>query len=253
MPIELEGARHFEADDYGPVFVAGQRARYERGLYDARCRWLQRYLHRVPCRGQQWIDAGVGIGVFAAELHAHGAQVLGFDFSPAVLAAARERAPDAVLFRGSLEHFALRAQSTDGILALDVLEHLVQPQIMLREIARVLRPGGRLILSTDNARTPSRWRGVRRLAHWMRQRTSAHAELERIRREFPAPSNHVRLYTPREVQAMLRKAGFRVLRWDSFPRQASPRVAALLATRYAAVIARGIRGGELILEAERLR
>ncbi|MBL8898796.1 MAG: methyltransferase domain-containing protein [Planctomycetes bacterium] len=251
MPIELEGARRFGADDYGASFVAGQRARYARGLYESRVRWVQRYLEGLALEERRWLDAGVGIGVFARELAQRGAEVIGLDFAPAVLAEARTEVPEARLLRADLERLPLRTATCDGALALDVLEHLVEPRLLLAELARVLRPGAPLLLSTDNARTPSRWRGLRRVFHAVRRRGASQRELERVRREFPSPSNHVRLYAPSEVLQLLRVAGFRVRRWDSFPRQASAWIARALETPLATALLRGWRGGELLVLAER--
>lgn len=253
MPIELEGARRFGAEDYGPAFVAGQVARYERGLYASRVGWVRRYLEGLDLRERLWLDAGVGIGVFAEDLLRRGARVIGLDFSPAVLAAARERAPGARLARAELAPLPLRTGRCDGALALDVLEHLVDPAPCLRELARVLRPGAPLVLSTDNARTPSRWRGLRRVLHAARRRSTGQRALQEVRREFPCRSNHVRLYAPSEVLALLRDAGFAIERWDSFPRQAPALLARALASPLASALARGIRGGELIVLATRAR
>ncbi|MBK9383868.1 MAG: class I SAM-dependent methyltransferase [Planctomycetes bacterium] len=251
MPIELAGARRFGADDYGASFVAGQRARYERGLYESRVRWTQRYLAGLALERRRWLDAGVGIGVFTRELAQRGAEVIGIDFAPAVLSAARAAVPSAALLRAELAHLPLRTASCDGALALDVLEHLMEPRLLLAELERVLRPGAPLLLSTDNARTPSRWRGLRRVLHAVRRRGARQRELERVRREFPAPSNHVRLYAPSEVLQLLADAGFRVRRWDSFPRQASAWVARALESPLATALLRGWRGGELLVLAER--
>jgi SAM-dependent methyltransferase len=49
--------------------------------------------------------------------------------------------------------FTEPAASADGILALEVIEHMENPRAFLREIARVLKPGGGLVLSTPNVVT----------------------------------------------------------------------------------------------------
>jgi len=55
------------------------------------------------------------------------------------------RRPDVV---GSAEHLPFRAQAADTVLCTEVLEHCAEPEKVLREIRRVLRPGGTLILTT---------------------------------------------------------------------------------------------------------
>lgn len=93
------------------------------------------------------LDAACGTGRFTAHLVEGGHQVLGVDSSPAMLEQARRRVPDAMFALGDLHHLPV-ADDSQGLvlngLALSHVDHLAP---VLAEFARVLRPGGHLILS----------------------------------------------------------------------------------------------------------
>jgi SAM-dependent methyltransferase len=56
------------------------------------------------------------------------------------------------LVRANLESLPLPDASFDLVLCTQVIEHLLDPALGLRELARVLAPGGRLVITTDNER-----------------------------------------------------------------------------------------------------
>jgi 2-polyprenyl-3-methyl-5-hydroxy-6-metoxy-1,4-benzoquinol methylase len=64
------------------------------------------------------------------------------------------RAPGMPVVRGRGEHVPFAGESFDLIVCLWVLEHLERPQAVLREVLRVLRPGGHFIFLTPNLRNP---------------------------------------------------------------------------------------------------
>jgi cytochrome P450/ubiquinone/menaquinone biosynthesis C-methylase UbiE len=146
-------------DEIAPIWERGTEQRLWRRHSDAVnrrlvSRWLPERTHAV-LKTDLW-DEAMGAGVYPA-LAANGNEVAGVDISEAVLASARDRYPgidahradvrslpfpdrrfDAVVSNSSLDHFA----STDDIL------------IALRELRRVLRPGGSLLLTLDNPANP---------------------------------------------------------------------------------------------------
>ncbi len=102
----------------------------------------------TPVPGERILDAGCGTGRNLQLLEAAGAQGVGIDFSPAMLAKARRRCPESELLAvdlGSSLPFA--DNSFDAALCCLVGEHLSDPVATLIELCRVIRPGGRLILS----------------------------------------------------------------------------------------------------------
>ncbi|HEU4829950.1 MAG TPA: metalloregulator ArsR/SmtB family transcription factor [Gemmatimonadales bacterium] len=94
-------------------------------------------------------DLGCGTGQLAAALAPFVAKVVGVDESATMLASARRRlenAGNAELHEGSLESLPLADRSLDAAVLSLVLHHAVEPADVLREAARVLRPGGRLLI-----------------------------------------------------------------------------------------------------------
>ncbi|MBU6367492.1 MAG: metalloregulator ArsR/SmtB family transcription factor [Gemmatimonadetes bacterium] len=94
-------------------------------------------------------DLGCGTGALAEALAPHVARVEAVDASPAMLAAARTRlAPldNVGLHDGTLEALPLADASLDAAVLLLVLHHVADPRAALREVARVVRPGGRVVV-----------------------------------------------------------------------------------------------------------
>jgi ubiquinone/menaquinone biosynthesis C-methylase UbiE len=105
------------------------------------------------------LDAGCGDGRFLAaiaRLPNRPAHLVGSDISERILqtaAAALAREDVVVEFvRANLERLPFPDSSFDRVLSVQVIEHLLDPEAGIRELARVLKPEGKLVLSTDNSR-----------------------------------------------------------------------------------------------------
>jgi len=124
----------------------------ERYLEDNRSytRWKVERVLRQPLRGQRVLDVGCATGLFTARA-VQAAHLLGLDRDPVVLERARARGYEvlAVDLDGP-DPLPLPDADFDVVMALDVLEHLAAPLRLLRELHRVLRPGGLLILGVPN-------------------------------------------------------------------------------------------------------
>jgi SAM-dependent methyltransferase len=114
-------------------------------------RGRRRVLHAVLAGlglppGARILDAGCGSGRNMVELARYGTAT-GIELASASLAAARERGSGAVL-AGSLEaRLPFDDASFDLAVSLDVLEHLRDDALAWRELARVVAPGGRLLVT----------------------------------------------------------------------------------------------------------
>jgi len=92
--------------------------------------------------GERILDLGCGDGVLTARLAERGAQVVGVDASPELVAAARERGIDAQLADGRALAFD---REFDGVFSNAALHWMGHPEEVLRGVHRALRPGGRFV------------------------------------------------------------------------------------------------------------
>jgi ubiquinone/menaquinone biosynthesis C-methylase UbiE len=93
------------------------------------------------------LDAACGTGRHAAHLVHMGHQVVGVDLTPDMLVRASERVPDAEFHTGDLRNLPADDASFDLVVCGLALAHLAELDTPIRELARVLAPGGRLIVS----------------------------------------------------------------------------------------------------------
>lgn len=101
--------------------------------------------------GELVTDVGCGNGAYLAELgrRGHPGPVLGLDLSPGMLRAARSRAPAAALAVADAAALPLPDQAGDVTLAAHMLYHLPEPAEAVRELRRVTRPGGRVLVGLN--------------------------------------------------------------------------------------------------------
>jgi ubiquinone/menaquinone biosynthesis C-methylase UbiE len=93
-------------------------------------------------------DVGCGNGVYLTELarRTHTGPVLGFDLSPGMLTAARDRTRAAGLVRADAAAIPLPDDACDVALAPHMLYHLPEPAAGVRELRRIVRPGGQALV-----------------------------------------------------------------------------------------------------------
>ena len=102
----------------------------------------------TPERAPGWrLTPPAGAGRYAEFLAARGHRVIGVDSSPDMLARARERVPGGEFRLGELERLPLPDDSVDVIVFALALTHVQHLEPVLAEFARVLRPGGDLVVS----------------------------------------------------------------------------------------------------------
>ncbi|MET4701366.1 SAM-dependent methyltransferase [Constrictibacter sp. MBR-5] len=142
-----------------------------------------------PLPGCSVLDAGCGDGQLALELAGRGARVVGVDASQRMIAAARRRAagrPDVSFHVARAEDLPFRAAEFDIALAVTMLCFVEDASVALKEMVRVVKPGGRLVVG-DLGRYSS-WAAVRRIRGWLGSPVWRHArfrsapELERLAR-----------------------------------------------------------------------
>jgi 2-polyprenyl-6-hydroxyphenyl methylase / 3-demethylubiquinone-9 3-methyltransferase len=162
-------------------------------------------------RGKRVLDYGCGAGLFAAYAARQGAKtVVGVDAEETALAAARlladrEGVSSACAFVQS-DQFPRLAETTrfDVVLLKDVIEHVHDDESLIAAAAAALVPGGRLVLSTQNALS----------LNYMIE--GSYNRLWVGRRDWMGwDPTHVRFYTPMNLGRKLRRAGLRSFSWRS--------------------------------------
>jgi 2-polyprenyl-6-hydroxyphenyl methylase/3-demethylubiquinone-9 3-methyltransferase len=133
---------------------------------------------RAPLTGLNILDVGCGGGLVCEPLARLGARVTGIDAARESIAAASAHAAenglDIVYENATAEHLAAQGRQFDVVLALEIIEHVMDASSFVRTVASLARPGGLLILSTIN-RTPEAYAlaivGAERILRWVPEGT----------------------------------------------------------------------------------
>lgn len=153
--------------------------------------WFRRheaaYLALLPyCEDATVLEAGCGEGYGAALIAERAARVLALDYDEQTVRHVARCYPQAGTVQGNLAFLPLRPSTMDVVATFQVIEHLWDQAGFLAECHRVLRPGGRLIVTTPNRLT--------------------------FTPDSDTPLNpyHTRELAPSEMDTLLREAGFEV-------------------------------------------
>lgn len=118
------------------------------GGYEAKRRMGLMYLDSAtPGR---LLDVGCGDGTFLNRMRRHGWSVDGLDFDPQAIKNAKLRY-GLELRTGDLQSAHFPDDNFDAVTLSHVIEHVPDPISLLQEVRRILRPGGRLVVTTPNA------------------------------------------------------------------------------------------------------
>jgi 2-polyprenyl-3-methyl-5-hydroxy-6-metoxy-1,4-benzoquinol methylase len=154
-----------------------------RAKADAQCR----HMPPPPAGGGRLLDVGFGSGAFLKIASEMGWHAEGIDFDPKAVEVARARGLNVSC--ASADELAVQEHQYDVITISHVIEHVHAPMALLRNLYRLLKPGGLLWLDTPNLssygarRFGSNWRGLE-------------------------PPRHLVLFTPQSMINALEKIGF---------------------------------------------
>lgn len=110
----------------------------------SRRRLARALLKQYSPRARRVLDLGCGTGAFLQELDSQ--EAVGLDFSENALAFCSDRKLGQVVL-GDAQRLPLRTTSFDAVVTLDTLEHVPDDTLALAEIARVLQPGGIVVVN----------------------------------------------------------------------------------------------------------
>lgn len=113
-------------------------------------RLLKAYLEAAPMVTGDLLDLGCGEGRGAEVLMQHADSYLGLDKIEEVIVNLREKFPKGQFESGVFPPIKIPDNSFDTIVSFQVIEHIKKDNLFLSEIARILKPGGKAIISTPN-------------------------------------------------------------------------------------------------------
>ncbi len=176
-------------------FNGHRKSRLARGGY-----WRHDYKYQLDVIGKirpdRLIDIGCGPGAFLAQVQERfpEIQLNALDLSEAMIEETRARlAETAVLTVGDSEDMPLESGLYGVVTCNMSIHHYPHPQEAVNEMHRILRPGGWLLLNDMDCAAPIR--------------VAANVLFPRL------PGGDVRMYEKEEIKAMLRKAGFRKIKY----------------------------------------
>lgn len=186
-------------------------------IIDDRAKKSLRLMREIPNRPKKVLDVGCGTGFFTSKIKkVTGAEVYGIDISKKALKLARKHG-----IRTGLADLNKRFPFKDGEFDMvncgEVIEHMYNPDNLLREINRVLKKGGYLVITTPN------------LASWLNRIalalgiqpffTEVSTENKNLGHSFlrkfvdnGRPMGHLRVMTLNALKDILRHSGFRIIK-----------------------------------------
>ncbi|MBK9449704.1 MAG: class I SAM-dependent methyltransferase [Bacteroidetes bacterium] len=209
LPEEVEEiyAAHtnpFDQEEYEGLDVEGET--------------LERLVHRLKREMPEghMLDMGCGRGDFLKVAHNHGYTVQGSDLSTA-----DGPHKDIPIFQGFLKDANFHAEEFDIIVTRNTLEHIFDPNEDLRELNRILKPGGLLYVKVPHVKYEEGWRCKAFFGF----------------KSLFTPPVHLNHFSTSTLSGILNRNGFEVISWESEkPSKSKNKLKnAVLETGYAAI------------------
>ena len=193
-------AKHVPAGTTDKRAILGHPSQIWTPGLERRLELMRRY---VPLEGRSVLDVGCGVGAFVRRLREFTPQVYGFDVDRASVARGAEEVPGLALAVG--EHLPYRNGVFDVVLMHEVLEHVDDDLATLREVRRVLAPGGKAVVFCPNRLYPFETHGIFIGKRYVFGNIPLVNYLPDALRNGLVP--HARTYTSRQAAANLPKRG----------------------------------------------
>jgi len=218
-----------EFEIWGPYHQHRHEMRYDLVAADVR-------RHCPP--GGLVLDVGCGSALVADRIRDIDATYIGFDFGGHHIEYAAKKYADitdrrlrTAFARGDAQVIPFADASIDVVVLSEVIEHLIQPELAVWEIARVLKPGGVLVMTTNNASEVPLLSPLSHLLAWLEKAIGAdHPSLISLRpwvwpwpveREL-LPEGSPDVYLPHthhimaQTRDMFAAGGLDTIRWSTF-------------------------------------
>lgn len=160
-----------------------------------------------PSQEDKIIDLGCGTGYYLFLLSSLPVKLYltGFDNDKEALKEAKAKLSKKIKFiQGDLHKMPFKDNLFDKVVLSEVLEHLEKDGVAVKEIFRILKPGGILVISVPSQNFPFLWDPV----NWLLQNFFG----TYIKSGFWSGiwSGHLRLYQKKDLEVILKKAGFKI-------------------------------------------
>ena len=154
-------------------------------------------------RGKNVLELGCSTGYVSALLQNAKCKVFAIELDPSAADSARRFCEQVVIMDLSQEGWEhkLATQSFDVIVMGDVLEHLVDPDSVLRRVVSLLGPGGQVVISLPN------------IVHWTQRLKGLFGKFE-YKHTGLLDHTHLRFFTLGSARAMIETAGYRIIRFQ---------------------------------------
>lgn len=185
MPSHDEAADIQDAEK-GRAYIAGYRIKFDSKMRNARHR-ARKLARRMP--GPRLLDVGSNVGCMVAAASERGLEATGVEINPVLVEEARRLFPERKFLCGAFEDLDLPDASFDGVYCSEVIEHVTDTNRFLAGIARLMRPGAVMLMTTPALREYTRGRDPE------------------LWRHFGAP-DHKLYYSPANIRRQLLAHGF---------------------------------------------
>jgi ubiquinone/menaquinone biosynthesis C-methylase UbiE len=165
------------------------------------------YVSETLPKGGRLLDVGCGTGLFVERYLMTGGSALGLDISRGMIERARLRCPGSEFAVGTADTLPFADNSFDAVSSLLVFSYLKNPDLMLSEAYRVLRPGGTIAICTLGKKLLTR--GIPMLYHISEKVNVKHVVMKNFGENY---------YNEQEMTSLFSGAGFSEVRvtWCSF-------------------------------------
>lgn len=205
MTVDQDTIRHMTRNEADMAFKKRVESIFE---------WIQ------PADDKVILDCACGRGFYLNMFrYVSGCKLVGLELDPEIIQMAQRNVghlPDITLTRGNIYALPFPDNSFDGVILSEILEHVDDDVAGLREVLRVLKPGGVAAITVPNANYPFLWDPI----NWTLERVfNTHIQHGPLAGIW---ANHVRLYRHEQLRASVEEAGLIVEQVRAFTHYSFP-------------------------------